>query len=384
MGRLASLGFFERYPQHAAAVARLEVVWDPRVETMAVSIERESFYLHLAPAWRDASTDTLVGVVLHEVHHLVFGHLTHRKFDGLARPDLLELAMETSANEGIREQLPSHVSWQAFADLGFRAGQSTLERYTLLARASASAVAGACRGGAGTVDDHEPWSEGLEQPRRDVDTERAGRELAELFWHAGSQRGGGPGDARRHADVEHLAVSATSRVNWVRALRAFVTLKRERSLDYGRPNRRFADRVGIVPARSRRELQELPTLLVAIDTSGSVSIADLESIAAELTRAAMHTRLVIAECDTAIRRVYPYEGELTTVHGRGGTDLRPVFRPSFLDEIGAGGVVFFTDGDGPVPARAPRVPTLWVLTRDAPFACPWGARVSMNCEPGKR
>ena len=40
----------------------------------------------------------------------------------------------------------------------------------------------------------------------------------------------------------------------------------------------------------------------------------------------------------------------------------------------ADGVVYFTDGQGPFPAQPPAVPTLWVLSKEEPFACPWGAR----------
>ena len=37
------------------------------------------------------------------------------------------------------------------------------------------------------------------------------------------------------------------------------------------------------------------------------------------------------------------------------------------------GIVYFTDGQGPLPGAAPGVPVLWVLTRPEEFACPFGA-----------
>ena len=94
-------------------------------------------------------------------------------------------------------------------------------------------------------------------------------------------------------------------------------------------------------------------------------------------------QLVIAECDAAIARVYPFRGVVTSVKGRGGTDLRPVFEPLFLSRHGADGVVYFTDGLGPHPEHAPKIPVLWMLTKPGDFACPWGDR-ALLVRPSKR
>ena len=57
--------------------------------------------------------------------------------------------------------------------------------------------------------------------------------------------------------------------------------------------------------------------------------------------------ITIAECDVSVARVYPFDGRIENVVGRGGTDLRPVFAPSLLGAHDVDGVVYFTDGDGP-------------------------------------
>ena len=50
----------------------------------------------------------------------------------------MELAMEISANEFIREPLPGHpIVWTDYRDLGIRPSQSTRERYDLLCQARA-------------------------------------------------------------------------------------------------------------------------------------------------------------------------------------------------------------------------------------------------------
>lgn len=55
-----------------------------------------------------------------------------------------------------------------------------------------------------------------------------------------------------------------------------------------------------------------------------------------------------------------------------------MFEPEFLAEHRPGGMVYFTDGEGPYHASSPGVPVLWVLTKDRPFRCPWGQQTLMR------
>ncbi len=100
-------------------------------------------------------------------------------------------------------------------------------------------------------------------------------------------------------------------------------------------------------------------------------------IAGELRAIARRADLVVVECDKKIHREYAFTGELRSVQGRGGTDLRPVFESAVLARHRVDGVVYFTDGQGEFPSQAPLTKTLWVLSGERPFACPWGARVNM-------
>ena len=44
------------------------------------------------------------------------------------------------------------------------------------------------------------------------------------------------------------------------------------------------------------------------------------------------------------------------------------------------GIIYFTDGEGPYPPEDPGVKTLWVLTKPAPFGCPWGTKALLPDE----
>ena len=120
-----------------------------------------------------------------------------------------------------------------------------------------------------------------------------------------------------------------------------------------------------------------PRLLVAIDTSLSMTRLELEEVARQLAVLSERAHVTIAECDVEVTRVYPFAGRLDAVLGRGGTDLRPAFDPARLTALGVDGVVYFTDGDGPFPAEPAPVPTLWVLTKPGSFRCPWGERARL-------
>ena len=61
--------------------------------------------------------------------------------------------------------------------------------------------------------------------------------------------------------------------------------------------------------------------------------------------------------------------------GGGGTDFRPVFR--YVEEhpeLDPNLLVFFTDGRGDRPERAPAYPVMWLLTKDGREQ-PWGQNV---------
>jgi predicted metal-dependent peptidase len=106
--------------------------------------------------------------------------------------------------------------------------------------------------------------------------------------------------------------------------------------------------------------------------------AELAEVARQLRPMSELARIIVVECDAAIARVYPFNGTIDRVKGRGGTDLRPVFEPRFLRQHGADGVVYFTDGQGPFPDRPPSIPVLFMLTKPGDFACPWGLRARLG------
>lgn len=382
--------FLEAYPYYAAVLAKLTPVADPSVSRMAVSLHDGRFYLHVNVESFIAEPQYLRGVLLHEVHHVVLGHLTHPKFAEVEEPELMELAVEMSANENIEEPLPNPITWRAYSACGVRAGQSTMEKYEALvehlrktgARPKPQPGQGGPLASTTPLDDHRHLRRGDKSPggvaQNALLIQRAVADAPEPPPEEANNRrwklaGETPG--RLIEELAGTTLAPETFVDWKQALRMFVARARAPVHTWSRPSRRFPDRPFEVPGRtwSPRRTDE-PHLLVAIDTSLSMTRAELEEIARQLTVLGDRAHLVVAECDVEVTRVYPFAGRIESVSGRGGTDLRPVFAPSFLATQRVDGVIYFTDGEGKAPESPPPVPTLWVLTKPHAFGCPWGER----------
>ena len=137
-----------------------------------------------------------------------------------------------------------------------------------------------------------------------------------------------------------------------------------------RPNRRY----GITSPGSKRNYTS--RLLVAFDTSGSVSDKQLEYFVTELNGMIDHVEVDFVQFDTVIQgKPEPFSKKASKIKvlGRGGTNFGPVIR--LADEKKYDGLVAFTDGYAPFPAR-PKARMLWaVCSRDSNVNFPYGKKV---------
>ena len=130
--------------------------------------------------------------------------------------------------------------------------------------------------------------------------------------------------------------------------------------------------------------------VVAIDTSGSTS-GDLPKFFSELV-ALLNSfgsyELTVIQCDAEVGKVEQFDDACPLdpnreweVTGGGGTDFRPVF--TYIDEhpeLDPNLLIFFTDGDGAYPDRAPSYPVMWLLTYDGKCGVEWGQQVKFKNE----
>jgi hypothetical protein len=205
--------------------------------------------------------------------------------------------------------------------------------------------------------------------------------------HAGSAPGLSPGGV-----LETLAGTARARLSWQKILRRLLAVDHVAEPTYLRPPRRFPELVGVLPGS--RRVPTKPKLFAAIDTSGSMSAATLDEIAAELRVMAQSYDVAVVEFDAAIQRRYRLGGQvvagndpLAEMQGRGGTSFFPVFAPETLawaaDASEISGIIVFTDGHGTAPESPPREPVFWVLMGDGVRRpVPWGRVVDASADAG--
>ncbi len=186
--------------------------------------------------------------------------------------------------------------------------------------------------------------------------------------------------------LERLVKELTAgKVNWRAVLASYIG---EEALDqdysWKRPNTRYGSCGVILPALVEREGGEI---LVILDTSGSVSEADMAELAGEIQGivASYDIELDVLYVDTEVEGHQRFRlGEPIKLEpaGGGGTDYRPGFEWAELNGITPCCAVYLTDGwCGRFPEKPPLFPVLWVLGGECParkFAPPFGEVIRMD------
>lgn len=122
-----------------------------------------------------------------------------------------------------------------------------------------------------------------------------------------------------------------------------------------RPSRRFAGTSGTRRLRKSR-------ILVAIDTSGSVSMREYNEFFAQIDTLTSAADFRVIECDARIQHEYEYRGKPNgELHGGGGTSFAPVIDYFIGHRREFDALVYFTDGYAPIPGNTPK-DTLWVVS----------------------
>ena len=327
----------------------------------------------------DCSIAELATVLLHEIHHLLFGHIWMRAADFPDRQALV-IAQETSANQFVQGPFPGQPILLAdYPQLP--PNEDTVTRYHRLAKESGP------REEPKELDDHSQWEMASGSP---VTSAAITKVAVEEALSTMSDQEIGQVDQRTINAVADIVAGteagfAIERIEqiryrrtdvpWRRLFREFVRQGAEPQPTFMRPPRRFPAMLGLVPGRFHRPNRA--SVIAIIDTSSSVGPRELALISSELEVIAATNDVVVVECDAAVRRVYPFTSSLTEVRGRGGTDFRPPLEESFLAKHRPGLAIFFTDGHGPAPTRPPSVPLVWCLTANGIRPAPWGREIRL-------
>jgi predicted metal-dependent peptidase len=178
---------------------------------------------------------------------------------------------------------------------------------------------------------------------------------------------------REPASIERpLTESRQSKQDWRSVLRDFVAARRPSDYRWNPPNRRFVASGLYLPSVARTGLG---TIVIGVDTSGSVGEKELEQFAGEISAIcdeAQPEAVHVVYCDAAVQGIQefgPAEPIQLQPKGGGGTDFCPVFQWVQENGIEPACLIYLTDlccHSYPAP---PEYPVLWVTDsrRTAPF-----------------
>ena len=121
-------------------------------------------------------------------------------------------------------------------------------------------------------------------------------------------------------------------------------------------SKRFSEAAGI-------QHKKKVSILVAIDTSGSVTQKELQEFFSEIDYAYKDgARITILQCDTRINAIEDYDGKnIPEIKGRGGTDFNPPVDYYVKHKKEYASLIYFTDGEAPLPTKHPQG-MVWVIS----------------------
>lgn len=319
----------------------------------------------------------LVGLLVHEVCHVILLHQARRKNRDMARwnvvcdlslnPLVLESGFELPPGALIPGQGPEPYT-------SLPPGKSAEEYYSLLPDCDGNngpGQPGDDPGGCGGVLDAGKSAAECES------SEREWQAAVAQAAQAAKSRGDLPGSLARHVG-EVLSPKA----DWREVLRRFITAPARSDFSWSRPNRRHVHAGIYLPSLAG---ESLGTVAVSVDVSGSICQKTLDLFAGEVQGIveAYDCSLRVAYSDTRICREDSWEPgdgpfRLHSVGG-GGTDHACVFR--WLDNLveRPSCLVLLTDlYTAGIPAVEPDVPCLWAVVNNPNPQPPWGELIKVT------
>lgn len=335
--------------------------------------------------WNKLPDPHKIGILMHELMHISLFHLIYMKnYDD---KELWNVACDMALNQYIpKENLPSiAILPSSFPELNLPPKLGAREYYKLLKQQKGNspklqALCQAMKGGQPTVCSHELWGDAEDLPDHVVETikKQVEHQLKEVFENNLNKNAGSvPGHLSQI--IKDIYAQTRLEISWKAIIRQFKSFcdKQEVRFTNNRPNKRYEDQKALF-------LRNKKSLLVAIDTSGSISDNDLKMFLEEISyMAKTGISIDLIECDTQIHSVktidsFSIKNKGVKISGRGGTNYGPVLK--FLNEnTKYNACVFLTDGY-PFDKQDKRAkPILWVITPNGSVDFPFsGKKIRMN------
>jgi predicted metal-dependent peptidase len=338
---------------------------DEAVGTAGVSKNGINSQLTVAPKfWNTLTDDQKAGLLKHELLHIVFFHLQMR--DRFADKKLFNIAADMEINQyiaanmlppgaikldsfpGVENLIPFNGTKYYYDELYKQQGNSPQLQAMLQQMAS----------GGGTVADHSTWDEfeDMGEAEKELMKKQIDHQVKDILENNKKNCGKIPGELQSY--IDSLFEIKPAVFDWKGYLRRFVgqstkvyTKKTRRKL-----NKRFS----ALPAL---KIKTKNHILVAVDTSGSVSDKELEELFSEIHHIYKTGVMVtVAQADADIHDIREYKGKFDgRISGRGGTAFQPVIDYYDQHKSKYSTLIYMTDTYAACPTK-PRGSMMWVVS----------------------
>ncbi|CAC9655373.1 Sll7028 protein [uncultured Gammaproteobacteria bacterium] len=168
-------------------------------------------------------------------------------------------------------------------------------------------------------------------------------------------------------------------VSWQSLLAQYMSAFARDDFSYSRPSRRTGE--AILPALKSHQID----IIVAIDTSGSISQEEVNEFVSEVSaiKSNLRASITLLACDDKLSEHSPWcfeawdELQFPAALGGGkGTNFNPVFDYIDTQDSACDVVIYFTDAKGVFPKAEPNYPVMWLIKGKE--QTPWGTRIQLN------
>jgi predicted metal-dependent peptidase len=369
----ASKELMLKEPFYGLFLIGLNKLWSKKVPTAGVSKHNINFQLAINEEfWETLSPEHHIGLLKHELLHIAFFHLTMH--DDFVDKKLANIAMDLEINQYIDKMylpdggctidnemfapmnLPTKAGCRVYYDLlqqELDNGNQDLQKLLDAIRKGYSSD-----GNGNPVPDHSTWEEfdDLSDAEKKLIQKQVEHQLKEVAEQIEKSRGNVPGEMKGLLD--RLNSKEPPKFDWKAYLRRFTggsqkvfTKKLRRKF-----NKRFEDNPGL-------KIKHRKHILVAVDTSGSVSDTEVQEFFHEIGHInKTGAEITVVQCDTHIRHIGPYKaGDKIEIHGRGGTYFDPVLEMYNENQDKYTCLIYLTDGECDCSVK-PRGKMLWVIS----------------------
>jgi len=361
-------------PFYGLFLIALNKKWDENIPTAGVGLRRINVELLInSTFWQSLTPKGQIGLLKHELLHIAFFHLTD--YNHLADQAIANIAMDIEINQYIdKDYWPTpaqHPDCYPELDLTLKAGthyyyeklmeakqkQDEIIKALLDAMKAGESSCILPNGAKVDIPAHA-WEkiQELDESTSKLVQSQVKHILNQVADQVEKSRGTVPGEMVEL--LERLNHVDPPKFDWKGYIRRFAG--KSVKVYTKKSRRKFNKRMPEFPGL---KIKQQKHLLVAIDTSGSVSTSELKEFLNELWHMAKTgSEVTICQCDTAISHIGPFNPkEDIEIHGRGGTDFQAVIDYYNMNHRKYSCLMYMTDGEAPAPENA-KGNILWVLS----------------------